>query len=538
MREFMCSLQPVCQSENRTGVRALGATVRGTGCRVAWPGVWPLALRAACVAALGAAAAVAAASAVAQPLPPSIQAALTRSGLPADSLALLVAPARTLAAPVLSVRANQPVNPASVMKLVTTYAAVDVLGPAFRWRTGFYADGPVADGVLRGNLHIQGGGDPKWVMERITEALLAVQAQGVRVVRGDIVLDQSAFNLPPIDPAAFDGEHLRPYNATPEALLVNFKSLVLGLVPDDQAGVARVTFEPPLAGVRVDASVPLTQAPCADWRTALRAEFDDPDRVRLGGSYSRRCGERSWPVAYVDPARFAARAIEGLWRANGGLMTGEVRQGPVPASARLLHEAWSLPLQDIVADVNGFSNNIMAQQVFLTLGRVPESAVGAGSSAQAARREPALVVPATPEGARQRLGQWWLSRFGPRLPGPVLVNGSGLSRDERITAEALVALLRDAVHHPNGPAWAQTLPVAGVSGTAARMGARGILKNALGNARIKTGSLRDVVSVAGYVNGVGGEVWAVVAIANHPEAERARPVLDAVLEWAANLPRP
>lgn len=499
----------------------------------------------------------------AQPLPPSVQAALARSGLPPEALTVLVAPARGHGAPVVSVRASEPVNPASVMKLVTTYAAMDVLGPAFRWRTGFYADGPVADGVLRGNLYIQGGGDPKWVMERITEALQAVQAQGVRVVRGDLVLDQSAFRLPPLDPAAFDGEHLRPYNATPEALLVNFKSLVLGLVPDAGAGVARVTFEPPLAGVRVDATVPLTRGPCADWRSALQARFDDPDRVQLSGSYSARCGERSWPVAYVQPEQFAARALEGLWRSAGGMLTGGVRQGTVPAGARLLHEAWSLPLTDIVADVNRFSNNVMAQQVFLTLGRVPASTMKAAAAADVAIVRTAsqvpgvangpeagrawgpergldpmlLAIPATPEGARERLAQWWVTRLGPRWPAPLLVNGSGLSRDERITGEALLALLRDAVQHPDGAAWMQSLPVAGVSGTAARMGARGILKQALGNARIKTGSLRDVVSVAGYVSGPEGQVWAVVAIANHPEAERARPVLDAVLEWAANLPR-
>lgn len=465
----------------------------------------------------------------AQPLPPSVQAAVSRSGLPADAFTVLVAPARGSGAPLVSVRASEPVNPASVIKMVTTYAAVDLLGPDFRWRTGFYADGPVADGVLRGNLYIQGGGDPKWVMERIVEALAAVQAQGVAVVRGDLVLDQGAFALPRVDPGAFDGEYLRPYNATPEALLVNFKSLVLGLVPDAQAGVARVTFEPPLAGVQVDATVPLTRGPCADWRSGLQARFDDPNRVQLSGSYPLRCGERSWPVAYVAPEQFAPRALEGLWRSVGGMLTGEVRLGAVPAHARLLHEAWSLPLSDIVTDVNHFSNNVMAQQVFLTLGRLPPASVG-GSGAGP------LVTPATPGGARERLAQWWHARLGARWPAPVLVNGSGLSRDERITAESLLALLRHALQHPDGAAWLQSLPVAGVNGTAARMGERGILKQALGNARIKTGSLRDVVSVAGYVSGPGGQQRAVVVIVNHPEATRGRAVLDAVLEWAATRP--
>ena len=454
-------------------------------------------------------------SAAAQTLPPAVAAALRKAGLPADALSVVVAPVDASQPPRLRLGADRPVNPASVMKLVTTYAALDLLGPAFTWHTRFYVDGEVSQGLLRGNLHVQGGGDPKWVMERIVAALDAVHAQGVTVVRGDIVLDQSAFQLPRTDPAAFDGERLRPYNAAPEALLVNFKSLVMNFVPDAAAGVARVSVEPPLQGLRTDAAVPLSGGPCGDWRSALQARLDDPDRVVLAGSYPAQCGERTWPVAYTDPDRFAARAIEGLWRQTGGLLTGQVRSGPVPATARLIHEAPSLPLADIVADVNKFSNNLMAQQVFLTLGRFP----------------------ATFERSRERVLQWWAGRFGPRVSAPVLDNGAGLSRDERITADALLALLRDAARHPQGAVLRQSLPVVGVDGTAARMGERGILKNALGQAQVKTGSLRDVASVAGYVQVPGGQPWVVVAIINHPNAPQARSVLDAVLEWTASQSR-
>ena len=453
--------------------------------------------------------------AAAQALSPTVAIALKKAGLLADALSVVVAPVDASQPARLRLGADRPVNPASVMKLVTTYAAIDLLGPEFTWATRFYVDGEVNQGLLRGNLHVQGGGDPKWVMERIVAALEAVHAQGVTVIRGDIVLDQSAFQIPRTDPAAFDGERLRPYNAAPEALLVNFKSLLLGFVPDAAAGVARVSVEPPLAGVSVDATVPLSSGPCGDWRSAVQARFDDPDRVSLAGRYPAQCGERTWPVAYADPDRFAARTIEGLWRQTGGLLTGQVRLGPVPAKARLIHAAPSLPLTDIVADVNKFSNNVMAQQVFLTLGRFP----------------------ATFERSRERVLQWWAGRFGPRVAAPVLENGAGLSRDERISADALLALLRDAARHPQGAVLRQSLAVVGVDGTAARMGERGILKNALGQAQVKTGSLRDVASVAGYVQGQGGQQWVAVAIINHPNAPQGRPVLDAVLEWAASLPR-
>ena len=175
----------------------------------------------------------------------------------------------------ISHRAKVPMNPASVMKLVTTYAAIDLLGADFTWATRFYTDGVVEGGVLRGNLYVRGGGDPKLVLERIQEAFFALQARGVNVILGDMVLDHSAFELPLIDPGAFDGEALRPYNATPDALLVNFKSVILTFQPDVANGVARVLSEPPLSGLAIDATVPLSRTSCGDWRNAVQARFDD-----------------------------------------------------------------------------------------------------------------------------------------------------------------------------------------------------------------------------------------------------------------------
>ena len=500
------------------------------GNRSLLPRLWVATFRQALLAVLVAVLLVA--EVAAQALPPEVRQALKKAGLPTDSLAAVVATANGAEAPRLRAQADVPMNPASVMKLVTTYAAIDLLGPDFTWRTGFYADGVVSHGLLRGNLHIRGGGDPKLVVERVAAAMAAVREQGVTVVHGDIVLDQSAFEQQPADPAAFDGERLRPYNAAPEALLVNFKSVVLGLVPDVAAGVARVAFEPPLAGLAVDATVPLTTAACGDWRSTLGARFDDPNAIRFLGSYSSRCGDKSWPVAYVDPGTFAERALEGLWRAGGGLLTGKVRRGPVPASARLLHDAPSLPLTDIVYDVNKFSNNVMAQQVFLTLGRLPANVLDGSRGASLG-----LVNSASFERSRDLLTRWWARKWGGQPAAPLLDNGSGLSRDERVSANALLALLRDAARHPQGAVLAQSLPVAGVDGTASRMGERGIMKNALGNARVKTGSLRDVVAVAGYVTARNGLQMAVVGIINHPNASQGRPVLDALLEWAATQTR-
>ncbi|TAL72234.1 MAG: D-alanyl-D-alanine carboxypeptidase/D-alanyl-D-alanine-endopeptidase [Burkholderiaceae bacterium] len=451
-------------------------------------------------------------TALAQPIPPAIATALARADVPPSAVSLLVLPLDGGPAR-LSHRARAPMNPASVMKLVTTFAALDQLGPDFTWKTRFYADGTLDNGVLDGNLVIRGGGDPKWVIERISADFQALRAQGVREVRGDMVLDSSIFEVPAHDTSAFDDEPLRPYNSGPSGLLVNFKSLLLHFTPDPASHTATVVSEPPLQGLTVQASVPLTSADCAGWRDALRADFSDPDRISFAGRYSARCGDQIWPVAYVDPASFASRVLAAAFAASGGVLDGHVRQGPTPANARLILQAQSLPLSDIISDVNKFSNNVMAQQVFLTLSA---QQLGHGSFAA----------------SRAVLARWWRQTFGAAGPAaPVLDNGSGLSRDGRISALALAQLLRVAAQQPTAEVFEHSLSLAGVSGTVARMRERGDAPDALGNAWLKTGTLRNVAAMAGYATGLSGRRYVLVGLINHSDASAARAALDALVEW-------
>lgn len=448
-----------------------------------------------------------------RPLPPEIATALARARVPRDAVALLV---QQLPAgpPRLAHREDSAMNPASVMKMVTTLAALDQLGPQYTWKTRFYADGPVVDGTLHGNLYIEGGGDPKLVLERVDAAFRALQAQGVTHVRGDMVLDSSIFDVPAHDPAAFDNEPLRPYNVAPDGLLVNFKALILRFTPQED-GTALVHGEPPLAGVALPARVPLVRRQaCGDWRAALQADFSDPNAVQMNGQYPAPCGEREWAVAYVEPSSYAQRALLGLFGAAGGRLDGAARPGRRPAHARLLLEAPSLPLAEVIADINKRSNNVMAQQLVLTL---------------AAQR----ALPARMADGREAVAAWWRRFTGNQQPQPVLDNGSGLSRDERITAMALGRMLQLASRHAEAATYLQSLSLAGVDGTTERMRERGV-QHVIGNAWLKTGSLRDVASVAGYVRGRSGQTHVVVGIVNHAQAAAARPALDALLEWAAD----
>jgi len=448
----------------------------------------------------------AAGCATAQGLPAEVEAALARAKLPRDALSVLVVDADGKAAPRVSHRAGVAVNPASVAKLVTTYAALEQLGPAFTWSTPVYVDGAVQGGTLTGNVYLQGQGDPKLVMERLWLLLRRVQGLGIQQIQGDIVLDRSAFETVPQDPGAFDGEPLRPYNAAPDALLLNFKAVVMTFVPD-RNGRAQVQYEPPLAGVQMAPSVTLVAGDCGDWRGSLKADFSDANKIRFAGSYPASCAERIWPVAYADAQSYPARAVAGLWTEMGGKLSGQVRDGKVPAGLKPAFSVQSPALAEIVRDINKFSNNVMAQQLFLTLS-LQQKGLG------------------TLEGSREIVRAWWRERIGGEPP--TIGNGSGLSRDERITAQQLGRLLQLAWASPLMPELMSSLPVAGTDGTLKRMRAR-----SAGLAHLKSGSLRDVAAVAGFVHAASGRRYVLVAIANHPNAVAARPAIDALIDWAA-----
>ena len=474
----------------------------------------------------------------AQALPAEVAQALARAGVPESSVAMVVAPllpppgtvsrapepvnpggeanpapaAPSPPAPRLAWRPDAPMNPASVMKLVTTYAGLDLLGPGYFWKTRVYAQGPVKDGVLHGNLLIQGSGDPKLVRERLADLIDAIRAKGVASIEGDILLDRSVFRLPPHDAAAFDDDPLRPYNAGPDGLLVNFKALVFHFKPERKRRSAQVEVEPPIAGVKLPAAVPTSGGACGDWKTQLAIDFSDADAPRFKGRYPARCGEQSWALAYPDPDGYAPRVIEAMWRAAGGRLSGQAKWQQHGAKGQPLVTGLSLPLGEIVRDINLYSNNVMAQQLFLTLSAAGD---GRGSFAE----------------STNTFKRWWRGRFGLRAT-PVIDNGSGLSREGRVTAASLVALLQQAAAGPNAEVFERSLPVAGVSGTLRRLAERSPGSEAIGNARLKTGTLRDVAAIAGYARGRSGQAWAVVGLINDANAEAARPALDRLVEWA------
>jgi D-alanyl-D-alanine carboxypeptidase/D-alanyl-D-alanine-endopeptidase (penicillin-binding protein 4) len=177
----------------------------------------------------------------------------------------------------------------------------------------------------------------------------------------------------------------------------------------------------------------------------------------------------------------------------------------MPAHLKPLWSHESPSLAEVVRDINKFSNNVMADQLFLTLG-LQQRGLGNAANSKA-------VVDA-----------WWRERFGQEPP--TMDKGSGLSREARISPQALAALLQWVWLQPFMPEMMSSLPLTGVDGTMKR-------SKSTASAHLKTGSLRDVMGVAGYVDGPQGQRYVLVAIVNHANAHQARPVIDALIDWTA-----
>ena len=454
--------------------------------------------------------------ALADGLPPPVLSALKAAQIPAASVAVVVQPVDT-PAPLVAHNAALAMNPASVMKLVTTYAALDLLGPAYTWKTTAWIDeqdNPQAgtgNGTLKGNLTLKGSGDPRFAIEHLWSLLRQLRVRGIRHIAGDIILDRSNFNVPSIDPGAFDDKPMRPYNVGPDSLLINFRALRFTLQPDTTK--PRVLMETPSDNLRVDNQLRMGEGACgSNWKDLITTRLipeGNGNRLELTGTYHRQCEEKSLNLAPLSADEQAAGLIRSLWTELGGTLGGRVRAGNLAPGSKLIVQHESPPLADAVRDINKFSNNVMAQQVFLTIGN--------------------STAPATAEQARQRIGDWLNSR-GLRFAELALDNGSGLSRNERISAGNLNRLLQDAWRSPVMPELVSSLPIVGIDGT---MKKRLNGSSATGRAHIKTGTLNGVKTAAGYALDAEGRNYAITFLINHPRAQAGSAAIDALLLWVA-----
>ena len=443
-------------------------------------------------------------------LPPPIAQALARAGIPETSAGVYVQEIGA-AEPLVAHRAEQGFNPASVMKLVTTYAGLELLGPAHQWSTDIYTEGVMLQDVLVGNLIIKGGGDPKFTIENFWLLLRALRAKGVREIRGDLLLDRSLFANDHPDPGRFDGEPTQPYNTTPDALLTNFKTFTLTFAPDAEGKGVRITVDPPSAKLHIVNNLTLAEGACGNWIGRIKTQVQDSGdtaRLTFAGPYARQCSEQANYYSVLGHREYVGGLFQHLWRDLGGVFNGRVRDGDANANAVKVVSQRSLALSEIVRDINKFSNNVMARQLLLSIGA---SAGGA----------------ATPDRATRVVQQFFAGKGLP-MPQLVIENGSGLSRIERVSARDLGQMLQAAFRSPVMPEFIASMPLVGVDGTMIR---RLTNSGVAGQAHIKTGLITGVRAMAGYVLDAKGRRVSVVLLINHANSHNGNAVQDALLRW-------
>ncbi len=437
-------------------------------------------------------------------LPTTVVDELKRAQIPLSGVGVVVQ-ALDSKRPLLSVHADTAMSPASTMKLLTTWSALEILGPAYRWKTEVYLDGTLNNGVLQGNLVFKGHGDPKLTMEEFWLWLRELRQRGLREIRGDIVLDRSYFAPFEYDPAAFDNDPTRAYNVGPDALLLNFNAMHLHLVTDGAATIAML--EPLSEGYSIENHIITSAALPCHGPDAYRSRLEGNVFV-LEGAVPANCGEADDYFSVLTHNEYFLALFSSLWHELGGSFYGGIKEGNVPERLATYATHRSAPLSELIRDINKFSNNIMAKQVFLTLSGQDDVAADVSSSA-----------------ARV---QAWLPGQGLIFPELVIDNGAGLSRTARISPRHLVDVLRHAAQSSYASEFESSLPILGMDGTAKH---RMQDSAATGQAHLKTGTLDGVKALAGYVRSKSGKQWVIAFIINDANASAGQAAQDALIAW-------
>jgi len=442
-------------------------------------------------------------------LPTPVADALKRAGIPQSSVSVYVL-AVDESKPLVSHNASKSMNPASVMKLVTTGVALDILGPAYRWKTEVYRDGEILNGVLQGNLMIKGYGDPSFKAQEFWRLLMSLQQAGVQQIKGNLVIDKTVFAKEVGFRNTFDTETWRAYNAMPSAFLVNGRNTSFKFTANE-SGVA-VVQEFELPQVQIINRMKLKAGACGEWRSHFGYTVQPKASgavVTFSGQFSPDCGERYLELSVLSDEQYAFYTFKKLWASLGGSFSGQLQVKETPVSAVKLFEQLSDPLGYVIRDINKWSNNLMARQLLLTL---------------AIEKQP---LPATEQKGTLAVQQALASK-GLNFDELVIENGSGLSRIERISAEHLGRLLMSTYHSPVMPELMASMPILALDGTTKKRLAD---SPAQGRAHLKTGSLDGVSAIGGYLINQHQQRFVVVMMVNHDKAGASKTAQDSLITW-------
>jgi len=446
------------------------------------------------------------------PIPDRIQRIIDGHNLPESSFSFYVQ-AVGADAPRFVFNAGKPMNPASAVKTITTFAALESLGPAFTWQTELYALGPIENGVLRGDLLVKGGGDPFLVEDQLRGMLKSLQRAGVERIQGNLVLDGSYFDPSVTGDELIDNQAGRAYNTRPSAVIANFQAMTFYFYPHPNGQDVIIHSDPRLPNVKITNRLRLVNRSCGGYQRGISYNLnpEDPTEVIFEGSFPSRCSRYQMVREVLNAPDYTFGLFTTLWNELGGTLEGGLRVGAVPDDLEPIVVWNSVPLGDVIKSINKYSNNVMTRHLLLTLGAEvlgPPATVDKGIEAMKNYLE------------LKSLDSTQLS----------LDNGAGLSRDTRVTTDLMTGLLQSAWASPYMPEFVASLPINGLDGTMHNR-VRGTTMS--GRMHVKTGSLDEVAAVAGFVYSQSNTIYTVVGIVNHELADRGpgAELLNELLTW-------
>ena len=446
-------------------------------------------------------------------IPDEIRQVMKRHKAPLSGISIFVQEAGSENA-LLSVAAAKPRNPASTIKLLTTWAALEGLGPAWTWSTEAYVNGLVKGGTLQGDLILKGYGDPYFITERMWGFQRQLRARGIQNIEGNLGIDNSYFSLESGDTSEFDGEGLRAYNVPPDAMLVNFQAVHMTFRPDLENNNVQLLADPIPANLQIENRLKLVKGFCGGYQNGISVTAKN-DRVRdhlvISGKFGRSCDEYSMSRSALTAPTYAYGLFRSLWEEAGGSLSGTLTDIQAPADIEPFYSAESPPLSDVITYINKFSNNVMARQLFLTLGAEIDS------------------LPGTLQKSREVVGLL-LKRHDLEFAELILDNGAGLSRKTRISSAHLGAVLQKAASSPWSAEFISSLSLPGLDGTLRK---RFTHEAATGRMHLKTGRLSNVYATAGFVHANSGREYVVVILQNYRGADDGpgEEVQAALLRW-------
>ncbi len=417
--------------------------------------------------------------------------------------------------PIVAWNSYKPRTPASVIKLLTVYSGLLGLGYDYRWETKFYYTGYIdSRGRLKGDLIIKASGDPTLKTKDLDEIVNDIKSFGIKTILGNIVIDRTLFSVPMKNSSGFDKNRYSPYNAMPDAMMFNKRQSTLCVTPRGRSlKISRIDHD---KSYRIVNNLKVVNGSCRRGRSWPRVRIitDKNQRsiITLSGRISNRCGRRTICKVVSMPHRSFYFALKDKLKSEGIKFKGTLKLKKVPRKAKYLFSHYSPPLEEVISTIAKHSDNLMARQLFLTLGtQFYSPPINTLKASRAVKRI--------------------LNRYNILEGTTIISNGSGLSRKSKVTARTLANLLQHGYEH-YGERWMNTLSIAGVDGTIRRRFQNSIV---YGRAWMKTGTIKGVANIAGYVEGASGQIYIVVVLVNdRRSAIYGRRLANTIIEWVAD----